>query len=191
MRPCTRGHLLHAVHPPFVREECIGSLGQVLRVQSKATWLSFKSRHKYVSVPGASLWEETVNNNLGLFIIYSRPRSSVNYAALQYAWLLPCMEPPLQTAIPVGESRAPANCTRRAVSPFLAMLHGPWLNACIPHTQCLCDESLDTWRQKDRPGVRPDQEGAFLSLPSMKASKHPSMGLPGRECSSLSCSGGG
>lgn len=48
--------------------------------------------------------------------------------------------------------------------------------------------SLDTWRQKDRPGVRLDREGEFLSLLSMKASKHPSMGSWGRECSSLSCS---
>lgn len=59
------------------------------------------------------------------------------------------------------------------------MLPVPWLNACIPQTQYLSDGFLATWRQKDRPGVRLDREGVFLSPLSMKESKQPLNGYMG------------
>lgn len=52
------------------------------------------------------------------------------------------------------------------------MLQVTWLNAYIPQTQDLADGSLDTWSQKDRLGVRLDTESVYLSLPSIKESKH-------------------
>lgn len=47
-----------AANQLFLREEFMDSLNQVLGGRLKATWLPFQSCHKYISIPGAPLWEE-------------------------------------------------------------------------------------------------------------------------------------
>lgn len=47
------------------------------------------------------------------------------------------------------------------------MLQVPWLNAYVPQTLYLNDESLDAERQKERPEISLDRKSACLSLPGI------------------------
>lgn len=48
------------------------------------------------------------------------------------------------------------------------MLRVPWLNAYVPQTLYHIDESLDTWRQRGRSGLRLDRQSMHLSPPSQR-----------------------
>lgn len=48
------------------------------------------------------------------------------------------------------------------------MLRVPWLNAYVPQTLYHIDESLDTWRQRGRSGLRLDRQSMHLSPPSIR-----------------------
>lgn len=52
------------------------------------------------------------------------------------------------------------------------MLQVPWLNAYVPQTLHLNDESLDAERQKERPEISLDRESTCLSLPGINERLH-------------------
>lgn len=52
------------------------------------------------------------------------------------------------------------------------MLQVPWLNAYVPQTLHLNDESLDAERQKERPEISLDRESTCFSLPGINERLH-------------------
>lgn len=52
------------------------------------------------------------------------------------------------------------------------MLQVPWLNAYVPQTLHLSDESLDSWGQKEKRGISLDRENACFSLPTTNERLH-------------------
>lgn len=85
-----------------------------------------------------------MNNNLGIFVIYSCPGSSVNYAAHTYAcFLFSYVKLSLQTAIPCMISMHQL-LDHQAGFLFLETLLVLLPNAYVPQTLPLSLESLDT-----------------------------------------------